>query len=55
METITTVVSQVWTWFGSVVNTANSTPVMWLPVGFGVAGATVGLLRRATRIGGRRR
>ena len=55
METISTVVSQVWTWFGTAVSEANSNPVMWVPVAFGIAGASVGLLRRATRVGGRRR
>lgn len=55
LETIGNVVSQVWSWFGDAVSTANSNIVMWIPVGFGIAGATVGLLRRATRVGGRRR
>ena len=55
METISTVVTQVWTWFATAVTTANSNPVMWVPVGFGIAGASVGLLRRATRVGGGRR
>lgn len=55
METISTVVTQVWTWFATAVTTANSNPVMWVPVGFGIAGASVGLLRRATRVGGRKR
>lgn len=55
LETIATVVGQCWTWFSGAVATANSNPVMWVPVGFGIAGATIGLLRRATRVGGRRR
>ncbi len=52
---IGTIVTQCWTWFTGVITTANSNPVMWVPVGFGIAGASVGLLRRATRVGGGRR
>ena len=52
---ITTIVTEVWGWFAGVISTANSNPVMWVPVGFGIAGASVGLLRRATRVGGGRR
>ena len=55
MTEIGSVVTQVWTWFGNCVTTANTNLVMWVPVAFGIAGATVGLLRRATRVGGRRR
>lgn len=47
--------SLVWSGFGDAVTTANANPVMWVGVGFGIAGATVGLLRRASRVGGRRR
>lgn len=52
---VTTVLGDVWTWLGTTIDTANSHPVMWVPVGFGIAGACIGLLRRATRVGGRRR
>ena len=55
LDIITTVVTNVWGWFGGVVGVATSNPVMWVPVGFGIAGASVGLLRRATRVGGRKR
>ena len=55
LSTIGTVVTQAWTWFTGVVTTANANPVMWVPVAFGIAGASVGLLRRATRVGGRRK
>ena len=55
LDVISTVVTSVWGWFSGVVTTANSNVVMWVPVGFGIAGASVGLLRRATRVGGRKR
>lgn len=50
MESISTVVAEVWTWFGSAISIANANPVMWVPVAFGIAGASVGLLRKATRV-----
>ena len=52
---IGTVVSKVWDWFGDFVTTATDNPVILVPIGFGIAGATVGLFRRATRVGGRRK
>ena len=55
MEVLLGVVSNVWTQFGTFVNTAESNPMILLPIAFGVAGATVGLFRKATRIGGKRR
>ena len=55
LDVISTVVTAVWGWFSGVVTTATANPVMWVPVGFGIAGASVGLLRRATRVGGRKR
>ena len=41
LDIITTVVTNVWGWFGGVVGVATSNPVMWVPVGFGIAGASV--------------
>ena len=55
LDVISTVVTSVWGWFAGVVTTANTNLVMWVPVGFGISGASVGLLRRATRVGGRKR
>lgn len=54
-EGIGTALSSVWSWFSSMISTANSYPIIWIGLAFGIAGATVGLLRRATRVGGRRR
>lgn len=52
---ISTVVTKVWEWFTGFVGTATDNPVILVPIGFGIAGATVGLFRRATRVGGRRK
>ena len=55
LTAVSGVVADVWGYFADCVTTANTNLVMWVPVAFGIAGATVGLLRRATRVGGRRR
>lgn len=52
---IGTVVTQVVSWFGDAIGVFNDHPVMWVPVGFGILGASIGLVRRATKIGGSRR
>ena len=51
----TTALSQVWTMFTSCISTMNENPVMWLGSAFGAAGAIIGLVKRSTRVGGRRR
>lgn len=52
---IGTVVTQVISWFGDAVGVFNDHPVMWIPCGMGILGAAIGLVRRATKIGGGRR
>ena len=48
-------IGNVWTEVGNYITTATSEPVLLIPVAFGFAGATVGLFRRMTRLGGKRR
>ena len=55
MEVITGVVTNVWTMFGTTITQFNENAVMWLPVGIGIVGSMIGLVRRATRVGGSRR
>lgn len=55
LDGISTVVTKVVSWFGDGIAVFNDHPVMWVPVGFGILGATIGLVRRATKIGGGRR
>ena len=52
---ITTALAWVWDAFGGAVTTFNEYPVLWAGTAFGLAGACIGLLKRATRVGGRRR
>lgn len=52
---ISTVVTAVVGWFGDAITVFNGHPVMWVPVGFGILGASIGLVRRATKIGGGKR
>lgn len=49
------VVTQVWTAATGYITTATSQPILFIPLAFGFAGATVGLFRRMTRLGGRSR
>lgn len=55
METITSVASTIWTEFGTAFTQAESHPVMFIPLAFGIVGGAIGLFRRATKIGGRRK
>ena len=55
LDGIGQVVTKVVSWFGDTIGIFNDHPVMWVPVGFGIVGAGIGLVRRATRIGGGRR
>ena len=49
------VVTQVWTAATDYIGTATDQPILFIPLAFGFAGATVGLFRRMTRLGGRSR
>lgn len=52
---ITQVVSDIWGLVGSFITFANSNSVIWIPIGFSIARATVSLFRKAVSFGGRRR
>jgi len=51
----TTALDTVWTMFGTCIGTFNSNPILWLGTAFGAAGAIVGLVKRSTSVGRRRR
>lgn len=53
--TITTIVSDIWTLVGSFITFANTNPIVWVPIGFTIARATVSLFRKAVSFGGGRR
>lgn len=55
LTTLGTVLDEVWTWFGEVIDLAGSQPILLVPAGVGVAGAMIGLFKRTVRVGGRRR
>lgn len=52
---ITAVVSDIWTLVGTFITFANTNTVVWIPVGFAIARATVSLFRKAVSFGGGRR
>lgn len=52
---LTTVVSDVIGVAGQVITFMNSNPIMWVGIGFGFVGAGIGLVKKASRVGGRRR
>lgn len=52
---ITAVVADIWTLVGTFIAFANQNTVVWIPVGFAVARATVSLFRKAVSFGGGRR
>lgn len=51
---ITTIVGDIWTLVGSFITFANTNTVVWIPVGFTIARATVSLFRKAISFGGGR-
>lgn len=53
--TITTIVSDIWTLVGSFITFANTNTIVWVPIGFTIARATVSLFRKAVSFGGGRR
>ena len=54
--TLTTIVSDIWTLVGSFITFANANTIVWVPLGFAIARATVSLFRKAVSFsGGRRR
>lgn len=50
-----TALDTVWSMFGSCINTFNQNPIMWLGAAFGAAGAIIGLVKRSTSVGRRRK
>lgn len=52
---LTTVVSDVIGVAGQVITFMNGNPIMWVGIGFGFVGAAIGLVKKASRVGGRRR
>lgn len=50
-----TALTAVWGYIGDAISFANDNPVVWAGAAFGIAGAAIGLLKRAVRVGGRRR
>ena len=52
---ITAVVADIWTLVGTFITFANTNTVVWIPVGFAIARATVSLFRKAVYFGGGRR
>lgn len=53
--TLTTIVSDIWTLVGSFITFANTNTIVWVPLGFAIARATVSLFRKAVSFGGGRR
>lgn len=51
----TTALSEVWTMFTSCITTFNDNPILWLGSAFGAAGAIIGLVKRSTSVGRRRK
>jgi len=52
---LATALTFVWDSFSSTIGTFNSNPVLWLGCAIGLAGALISLVKRAVRVGGRRR
>lgn len=52
---LATALSFVWDSFASTIGTFNANPVLWLGCAIGLAGALISLVKRAVRVGGRRR
>lgn len=53
--TITAIVGDIWDLVGSFITFANTNTVVWIPIGFTIARATVSLFRKAISFGGGRR
>lgn len=54
-STITAIVGDIWELVGSFITFANTNTVVWIPIGFTIARATVSLFRKAVSFGGGRR
>lgn len=54
-DLITGIVGDIWELVGSFITFANTNTVVWIPIGFTIARATVSLFRKAISFGGGRR
>ena len=54
MTAISTIVTAAWGWFGEAFTQAATHTEMYIPVAIGIVGASIGLFKRAVRVGGRR-
>jgi len=54
-EGLSTALAFVWDSFSTTIATFNSHPVLWLGCAIGLAGALISLVKRAVRVGGKRR
>lgn len=52
---ITAVVADIWTLVSGFITFANQNSIVWIPLGFAIARATVSLFRKAVSFGGGRR
>lgn len=52
---ITAVVADIWTLVSGFITFANQNTIVWIPLGFAIARATVSLFRKAVSFGGGRR
>ena len=55
ITTISGIVTTAWSWVGSAFTQAATHTEMYIPLGIGVVGASIGLFRRSVRVSGRRR
>ena len=55
LQSIGTIVTAAFGWLGTAFTTASTHTEMYIPLGIGVVGAAVGLFKRSTRVGGRRK
>lgn len=52
---LTQVMTFAWAQLSEAVSFGTANPVIFIPAGIGIVGAAIGLLKRAVRVGGRRR
>ena len=55
LQSIGAIVTAAFGWLGTAFTTASTHTEMYIPLGIGVVGAAVGLFKRSTRVGGRRK
>lgn len=54
MDAVSTIVTQAWSWFAEAFTQAQSHTEMYIPLAIGIVGASIGLFKRAVRIGSRK-